>query len=376
MLAPDLATAPTRVLMTTDAMGGVWRYSLELARGLSGCGTEVVLAIMGPPATPEQLGEAAALDGVVIVEGSFDLEWMPGADEDVLRAGAWLLELEAAYAPDIVHLNGYAHAALPWQAPVVVVAHSCVVSWWRAVHGEDAPLEWDCYRQRTAAGLRAADLVVAPTRAFLRTLESVYGPGLRARVIWNGRNAPNIECIEKQPILFAAGRIWDEAKNLKILASVAKDLPWPVCVAGPGVPERGDRAALARNVRWLGPVSPAAISLWYAQASIFVAPSRYEPFGLAALEAALAGCALVLGDIPTLRELWTGAAMFVPPGDREQLAYALGLLIEDPELRATLGRRAKERAATFSATRMTAAYRNAYAEVIASHSGAVRALAN
>lgn len=376
MLAPDLATAPTRVLMTTDAMGGVWRYSLELARGLSGCGTEVVLAIMGPPATPEQLGEAAALDGVVIVEGSFDLEWMPGADEDVLRAGAWLLELEAAYAPDIVHLNGYAHAALPWQAPVVVVAHSCVVSWWRAVHGEDAPLEWDCYRQRTAAGLRAADLVVAPTRAFLRTLESVYGPGLRARVIWNGRNAPNIECIEKQPILFAAGRIWDEAKNLKILASVAKDLPWPVCVAGPGVPERGDRAALARNVRWLGPVSPAAISLWYAQASIFVAPSRYEPFGLAALEAALAGCALVLGDIPTLRELWTGAAMFVPPGDREQLAYALGLLIEDPELRATLVRRAKERAATFSATRMTAAYRNAYAEVIASHSGAVRALAN
>ena len=376
MLAPDLATAPTRVLMTTDAMGGVWRYSLELARGLSGCGTEVVLAIMGPPATPEHLGEAAAIDGVVIVEGSFDLEWMPGADEDVLRAGTWLLELEAAYAPDIVHLNGYAHAALPWQAPVLVVAHSCVVSWWRAVHGEDAPPEWDGYRQRTAAGLRAADLVVAPTRAFLRTLESVYGPGLRARVIWNGRNAPNIECIEKQPILFAAGRIWDEAKNLKILASVAKDLPWPVCVAGPGVPERGDRAALARNVRWLGPLSPAAISVWYAQASIFVAPSRYEPFGLAALEAALAGCALLLGDIPTLRELWTGAAMFVPPDDREQLAYALGSLIEDPELRATLGRRAKERAATFSATRMTAAYRNAYAEVIASHRGAVRALAN
>ena len=83
----------------------------------------------------------------------------------------------------------------------------------------------------------------------------------------------------------------------------------------------------------------------------------------------------MLGDVPTLRELWTGAAMFVPPEDREQLAYALGSLIEDAELRATLGRRAKERAATFSAARMTAAYRNAYAEVIASHSGAVRALA-
>jgi glycosyltransferase involved in cell wall biosynthesis len=128
-------------------------------------------------------------------------------------------------------------------------------------------------------------------------------------------------------------------------------------------------------VRWLGALPPAAISLWYAQAAIFVAPARYEPFGLAALEAALAGCALVLGDIPTLRELWTGAALFVPPDDREQLTHVLGLLIADDELRATFGRLARQRGATFSAARMTTAYRNAYAKVIASQAGAIRALA-
>src|ERR687898_149765 len=175
--------------------------------------------------------------------------------------------------------------------------------------------------------------------------------GARTRVIWNGREAPKIEAIDKQPMVLAAGRVWDEAKNLKILASAAKDLPWPVCVAGPGVPERGEGAALARNVRWLRPPAPAALDVWLAQAAIFVAPSRYEPFGLAALEAALAGCALVLGDVPTLRELWTGAAMFVPPDDREQLAYALNSLIADDVLRATFGRLAKERAASFSAAR-------------------------
>jgi glycosyltransferase involved in cell wall biosynthesis len=117
------------------------------------------------------------------------------------------------------------------------------------------------------------------------------------------------------------------------------------------------------------------MNVWYAQASIFVAPSRYEPFGLAALEAALAGCALVLGDLPTLRELWTGAAMFVPPDDRDQLRQALASLIEDDERRAALGGLAKDRAASFSAARMTAAYRNVYAEVIASHRGAIRAVA-
>jgi glycogen synthase len=375
MLARHLGSAPTRVLMTADAVGGVWRYALELARGLTSTGTEVVLAVMGPPATPEQLAEAAAINGVRAVEGSFDLEWMPGADDDVVRAGAWLMELQATYAPGLVHLNGYAHAALPWQAPVVVVAHSCVLSWWLAVHGEEAPAEWDGYRRRTAAGLRAADLVVAPTRAFLRTIQGVYGPGFPARVIWNGRAASNIEAIDKQPVVLAAGRIWDAAKNLRMLASVAKHLPWPVCVAGPGAPEHGDGAALARNVRWLGALSPAEISLWYAQAAIFVSPSRYEPFGLAVVEAAHTGCALVLGDVPTLRELWAGAALFVPPDGREQLAHVLGLLIADDELRATFGRLARKRAAIFSATRMTAAYRDAYAEVIASHAGAVRALA-
>jgi hypothetical protein len=80
--------------------------------------------------------------------------------------------------------------------------------------------------------------------------------------------------------------------------------------------------------------------------------------------------------VPTLRELWTGAAMFVPPDDRAQLAYVLGSLIEDDDLRTSLGRLAKERAATFSAARMTAAYRNAYAEVIASRSGAIKTLAH
>ena len=52
--------------------------------------------------------------------------------------------------------------------------------------------------------------------------------------------------------------------------------------------------------------------MWLRRATIFALPARYEPFGLSALEAGLAGCALVLGDIP-MREVWHDAAMFVPP---------------------------------------------------------------
>ena len=48
------------------------------------------------------------------------------------------------------------------------------------------------------------------------------------------------------------------------------------------------------------------------RAAIYALPARYEPFGLSILEAALSGCALVIGDIPSLREIWADAALFVP----------------------------------------------------------------
>jgi hypothetical protein len=97
--------------------------------------------------------------------------------EDVAAAGRWLLGLEARFRPDIVHLNGYAHAALPFEAPVLVVGHSCVLSWWRAVKGVDAPPDWDRYRREVRAGLHAAGLVLAPTRAMLDSLAQ-EGPSL------------------------------------------------------------------------------------------------------------------------------------------------------------------------------------------------------
>jgi glycosyltransferase involved in cell wall biosynthesis len=361
--------------MTADAVGGVWHYAIELAGGLSRSGVEVVLAVLGPPPAPEQIATAATIDGLSLRQGAFALEWMPGAESDLDAAGAWLLELEDACSPDLVHLNGFAHAALPWQAPTLVAAHSCVLSWWRAVKGADAPPEWAAYRRWTLAGLRAAGLVVAPTRAFLGQVQALYGPLERARWIWNGRDAAVMSGADKEPLIFAAGRVWDEAKNLGALAAVADRLPWPLAIAGPGAPGRANGQAKPGAALWLGPLSPQAMRLWYARASVFALPSRYEPFGLAALDAGLAGCALVLGDIPTLRELWDGAALFVPPDDREALASALNALARDPELLWLLGGLARSRAEGYSATRMTAGYLDAYAQASATRAPAVPALA-
>lgn len=353
-----------RILMTTDTLGGVWDYAIELARGLARSGTTTVLAALGPPLAPERRAAAAAVPGLDLLEGAYRLEWMDDPEEDLRRSADWLLALEHRHGPDLVHINGYAQAALPWRAPVVAVGHSCVLSWWRAVHGVPAPTAWDGYAARVAAGLKAAARVVAPTRVLLDTLARLYGPLPHGRVVFNGRDAAQWRPSRKEKFVLTAGRLWDAGKNGAALDAVAPRLDWPVMAAGDWRrPEGGGEPF--RHLRSLGPLEPAALADWYGRATIYALPARYEPFGLSVLEAALSGCALVLGDIPSLRELWHGAAAFVPPDDHDALATVLRGLIADPVRRRRAALAARRRAFGYSADAMTDGYRRLYADVVA-----------
>lgn len=347
--------------MTTDTVGGVWHYSLELCRGLGRCGTEVILATMGAPLRQGQRIEVAGVPNVQLVESRHRLEWMEDPWRDLDAAATWLELLEAQFAPDLVHLNGYAHAALPWSAPVVVVAHSDVLTWWEAVRGGRAPASWDRYAALVRHGLHSADLVVVPTLAYRHALERHYGPVPSARVIPNGRDPGRFAAREKEAFVLCAGRLWDDAKNARTLADIAPDVGWPIRVAGEAVAPDGRRAEL-RNVEFLGTRAPGDMAGLFARASIYALPARYEPFGLTVLEAGLSGCALVLGDIPTLRELWSGAAEFVSPDDRTGWREALSRLIRDPERRADAAGRALQRARQFTSERMLRGYLEAYGE--------------
>jgi glycogen synthase len=350
--------------MTADMVGGVWTYAVDLARALAAHQIEVALATMGGPLNRHQREQLRALTNVGVFESHYRLEWMEAPWRDVERAGDWLLDIERRTRPDLIHLNNYAHGAIGWSAPVLVVGHSCVQSWWRAVHGTEAPAAWDGYREAVTRGLRAAQIVVAPTKAMLGELQRYYGPLAHARVIANSSDAQFFTRQSKQPFILAAGRLWDEAKNLAALEHVAPRLAWPVYVAGDGTHPDGGTRALA-DVQLLGYLNRQEMAGWCAKASIFALPARYEPFGLAVLEAANAECALVLGDIASLRETWEGAAVFVAPDDAEALRDALQALIEDPTRRKALAARARFRAREFTPERMAAGYLSAYADLLA-----------
>jgi glycosyltransferase involved in cell wall biosynthesis len=166
-------------------------------------------------------------------------------------------------------------------------------------------------------------------------------------------------------LILAAGRLWDEAKGIAALAEIAPKLSWPVCVAGPAQEPGLDGPSAPRNgVDYLGVLSHPAMLSQMRRAGIFTSPALYEPFGLGVLEAAASGCALVLTDIPSFRELWTGAALFVAAGDQHALQNALQLLCEDEERRKQLQSSARARARRYSLEATTAAYGDLYARLM------------
>jgi glycogen(starch) synthase len=324
--------------MTADAVGGVWSYALDLANALAELDVAVTLAVMGAQLSPEQRTELRHARVARCFASDFALEWQQDWTS-VRRSTEWLRDVAERVQPDLVHVNGYVHAALDWEQPVVVVAHSDVLSWFEAVRGQAAPPEWDSYRVEVGRGIAAADLVVAPTRSMLSALTRHHRVDVPTRVIPNGV-LPGPRPRKKRAAVLAAGRMWDEAKNVGVLSRIAPRLQVPVDIVG--------------NGNWIG---RGRLRELMAATAVFCAPARYEPFGLGPLEAARAGCTLVLGDIPSLREVWGDAALYADPDDDEALVGALERALAEPV-------DASAHAAQYSAARMAEAYADSYEQLL------------
>src|SRR5262245_47093037 len=368
---PDERLMRLRALMATDTAGGAWTFALELASALSRSGSQVDLASLGRALSPAQRAEAEEVPRLRVHEGSSHLEWREDDWPAVDRAGRWLLDLERRLGPDVIHLNGYMHGAISWQAPVVMTGQSCALSRFAAVYGTTPPSTWDRYTEEVARGLRAARVVTTPTRAMGEMLRQHYGTDIPIRVIPNGRSIPPPPVVPKRHRILSVGRLSEPGSNVAALDRVAARLSWRVVVAGETMGPDGSPVRL-KNARALGPLEPAALAKAYAGAAVFALPAlyepfgyaplpaRYEPFGYAPLEAALSGCALVLGDIPGLREVWGDAAVWVPPRDDQALLQTLRWLIEDRQVRREYAKRAREHALAYTPERTAAGYLDAY----------------
>lgn len=340
--------APSHVLMTTDAVGGVWQYATDLAAELARAGTRVTLAVMGP--APNDAQRRRLPDGVTLIEPGLPLDWLC-ANAAEASAAAWqLARLARSCGADLVHCNAPALVgAAAFPVPVVAAAHGCISTWWKAAKPGseiDPALRWHGVMMRR--GLLAADAVVAPSASFAVQLQATYRLPRLPLVVHNGRPSAAADTgTQRLNAVLAAGRMWDPVKNAATLDAAAGLSLLPFLAAGALRGPHGEEARFT-HVTALGELSGEALGDLLALQPIFISPATFEPFGLAVLEAAAAGCALLLSDIPTFRELWDGAALFVPPHDAEGFAAAVTRLHADPEARETLGEAARARALRFT----------------------------
>lgn len=363
MAWPDGKTG-LHVLMTADAVGGVWQYALDLSEGLRPHGVKTTIAVLGPSPSADQKARAEATGATLILTG-LPLDWTAPSPHEVDESGRAIARIAENVRPDVIHLNAPALAAsAAFRVPVVAVCHSCVATWWHAVKSGPLPEEFVWRTELVSRGYSSAARLLAPTHAFAQATSRAYKLPHPPAVVRNGRRTTPVPGQRHDnDFVFTAGRLWDEGKNVAVIDRFASRLTVPVLAAGPLEGPNGTKVTVA-HIRALGRLSDAEIAQHLGAQPIFISMAQYEPFGLAVLEAAQMECALVLSDIQTFRELWEDAALFVDPSNEDAVANAIEHLLEDPTARADLGRAARERADAYTVEAMCAGVLNAYRSVL------------
>lgn len=202
----------------------------------------------------------------------------------------------------------------------------------------------------------------------------IWLPSLEARieVIYNGVVLPFKQIPKREPketpVILTVGSLTKQ-KNIDTVLNaliLIKNMNFNYLIAGEG--EEMDKLMkqckiihLEEKVEFLGYVVP--IKPLLVQADIFLMPSRWEGFGMAAVEAMNAGLPLVVSDVPGLKEVVDGSkqcAIFVDPDKPEMIADAIAHLLQHPNKGLELGENAFQQARKFREDEMISKYIQAY----------------
>lgn len=363
------------VLVTADIMSSGWTYTRELVTGLVTRGIRVTLVSFGEIPLPEQTAWMDLLHGLEYRPTAFRLEWMEGAPTDLPESTDFLVNLARELRPDLLHLHQFCHGDLPVDVPRVVMANGDLINWAKAVQGcTPRNTRWlDWYRETIVRGIAAADVLVAPSASMLDAVINTYGRPRCAAIVYPGRNPIFFNpYVSKDDSVLSIGRLLDAGKQVSLLTQHVH--PFPVCIVGADqtvppsrTPIRADvKVATERSsVAIRGPQTEAQLRALYSRAAVYAATPRYEPLGIAPLDAAFSRCAIVANDIPAFREMWGDAALYFRTNDARSLAETLRQLDADRPLRQGYADRSYSRARErFTAKRMIDEYLELYGSLV------------
>ncbi|GAA4385230.1 glycosyltransferase family 4 protein [Tsukamurella soli] len=373
-------------------VGGLGRHVHHLALELTAQGHEVVVLSRQPTGSDPRNRPTTdtVVDGVRVIAAAEDplhldfgtdmLPWVLSMGHSMLRAGLRLTGLggldasgadgdhavHRPWVPDVVHAHDWlaAHAAVglaeTFDAPLVATIHATEAgrhSGWvsgpinRQVHS----CEWWLANE--------ADAVITCSRSMSDEVSRLFGPGLaQLHTISNGIDASQWPYADRSPT--AASSVGDPARLLFVgrleyekgvqdaiaaLARVRRSHPGTtLTVAGDGTQAAWLRATarehrVMRAVRFVGPLDHEGLVRQLHAADALVIPSRYEPFGIVALEGAATGIPLVASSAGGLADFVrtgeTGASY--EPADVGGLTSAIRGVLDDPDRARRLARAAR-----------------------------------
>jgi glycosyltransferase involved in cell wall biosynthesis len=349
-----------RVALYTDALG-IGGAEISLGHLLAALPSDVDVTVMGcAPAVLEHL--VAQRPGTPRVLLPFS------ADPRNLAVAAAHIRAVRRLRPGVFHAN----LPVPWSGWHGIMAGlACPRT--AVVAVEQLPIKttsaWQRWWKRQLSRRLAAHVAVGEVSA--RQIEAYAGlPSHRVRTIRNG--VPDLGPVRRVThdgvALVAVGRL-NAQKGFDVLLSALAELPdVAVRIVGSGEED----AALAAQAARLGVTGRVTFVGWstqvrdeLAQADVFVLPSRSEGFPLALVEAMLAGLPVVATTVGSVPEAVTDGdtGLLVPKDDPAALTAALRKLIDDPDLRARMGQRARQAATAFTANHMAAEYMTLWRQI-------------
>ncbi|MBF0662645.1 MULTISPECIES: glycosyltransferase family 4 protein [unclassified Rhodococcus (in: high G+C Gram-positive bacteria)] len=358
-------------------VGGLGRHVHHLATELAAAGNEVVVLSRRPTGTDASthptlshiaegvLVVAVAEDAPHFVFGEDMLAWTLAMGHAMVRAGIGLSRggIGEGWQPDVVHAHDWlvAHPAIAlaehFDVPLVSTLHATEAgrhSGWlsgrinRQVHS----VEWWLAHE--------SDALITCSASMYDEVTALYGPDLpRISVIRNGIDITTWSYRERAPRsgparLLYVGRLEYEKGVQDAIAALPRIRRFhpgtTLMVAGDGTQsewlrEQARVHRVARSVTFLGNLDHTELLDRLHTADAIVLPSRYEPFGIIALEAAAAGTPLVTSTAGGLGEAVVDGTtgLSFPPGDVAALTSAVRRTLDDPAAAQERARAARAR---------------------------------
>jgi glycogen(starch) synthase len=359
-------------------VGGLGRHVHALARHLVALGHEVVVLCRHEAGTDALTHPTTdtVTEGVRVIMVAEDpthvrfekdlVAWTLAMGHGLVRAGLGL----RTWQPDVVHAHDWlvTHPAIAlaeaFDVPLVATIHATEAG--RHAGWLSQPLNQQVHSVEWWLANRA-DALITCSAAMRAEVTHLFEVPIDISVIHNGiepggwRVSPAaVRSVREQhgsPLVVYFGRLEYEKGVQDLLAAVPRlrrrHPGLRLVVAGQGVQaaalvEQARKLRIRRAVDFVGHLPDRSLVACLAAADVVVLPSRYEPFGIVALEAAAAGAPLVASTAGGLAELVVDGetGLSITPGDVAGVASAVTEVLADPAAAARRARAAKARLAT------------------------------